>query len=465
MSFVSRRTVLKVLAAPMYLPVSIAGQVMAHREPKPLDPNAVTHNWSSFLGPTFNAVSTETKLSRTLPAPVVWEFPTGSGYASPVILNDRLVYIHRVGDEEVIECLHSETGSVHWRYRYSTVYEDRYGYNNGPRSSPVVDEIGGRVYTVGAEGKLHAIELDSGRVIWRKELRQDYRVSQDFFGTASTPLIEGDALIVNVGAPGGPTVVAFALETGDELWRAGTEWGASYASPIPATIHGQRRIFVFAGGESQPPSGGLLVLDPADGAIDFEFPWRSRTFESVNASCPVVFNNQVFISASYRAGGALLSISPNFEYTLDWTTPDFALHFNTPIYRDGYLYGFDGRNMGDASLACLDAANGTIVWRATPEWTESFELNGRVQERLMGTARGSLLAADGDFLCLGELGHLLWLRLGPGGFEEISRTWLFAARECWNLPVLSHGLLYISQNTRDLLTGSEPRLLCYDLRA
>ena len=465
MSFVSRRTVLKVLAAPMYLPASIAGQVRAYREPKPLAPNAVTHNWSSFLGPTFNAVSTETKLSRTLPAPVVWEFPTGSGYASPVIVNDRLVYIHRVGDEEVIECLHSETGSVHWRYRYSTVYEDRYGYNNGPRSSPVVDEIGGRVYTVGAEGKLHAIELDSGRVIWRKELRQDYRVSQDFFGTASTPLIEGDALIVNVGAPGGPTVVAFALETGDELWRAGTEWGASYASPIPATIHGQRRIFVFAGGESQPPSGGLLVLDPADGAIDFEFPWRSRTFESVNASCPVVFNNQVFISASYRAGGALLSISPDFEYTLDWTTPDFALHFNTPIYRDGYLYGFDGRNMGDASLACLDAENGTIVWRATPEWAESFELNGRVQERLMGTARGSLLAADGDFLCLGELGHLLWLRLGSGGFEEISRTWLFAARECWNLPVLSHGLLYISQNTRDLLTGSEPRLLCYDLRA
>ena len=465
MSFVSRRVLLRVLAAPMYFPASIAGQATTHRAPKPLDPRAVTENWTSFLGPTFNSVSTETKLTRELPPPVVWEFPTGSGYASPVIFNDRLVYIHRVGDEEIVECLHSETGVVHWRYRYSTQYEDRYGYNNGPRSSPIIDESGGRVFTVGAEGKLHAIELQTGRVIWRKELRQEYGVAQDFFGTAATPVIEGDLLIVNVGAPGGPTVVACALETGDEVWRAGVEWGAGYASPIPATIHGERRIFIFAGGESQPPSGGLLVLNPADGAIDLEFPWRSRTYESVNASCPVVFDNKVFVSASYRTGGALLSVSPDFEYTLDWTTQDFALHFNTPIYRDGYLYGFDGRNMGDASLACLDVATGEIVWRAAPEWTESFELNGRMQEQRMGTARGSLLAADGDFLCLGELGHLLWLRLGTGGLEEISRTWLFAARESWNLPVLSHGLLYVSQNTRDLLTGSGARLLCYDLRA
>ena len=206
-------------------------------------------------------------------------------------------------------------------------------------------------------------------------------------------------------------------------------------------------------------------MNPVDGEIDFEFPWRSRTYESVNASCPVLFDNNVFISASYRTGGALLGVSPDFQYTLNWTTPEFALHFNTPIYEDGYLYGFDGRNMGDASLACLDVANGEIVWRASPEWTESFEVNGQQQEQRMGTARGSLLAADGDFLCLGELGHLLWLRLGPSGFEEISRVWLFAARESWNLPVLSHGLLYVTQNTRDLLTGAESRLLCYDLRA
>jgi outer membrane protein assembly factor BamB len=319
----------------------------------------------------------------------------------------------------------------------------------------------GRVYTMGAEGRLHCLELGSGRMVWMRDLRADYRVTQDFFGTASTPLIEGRLLIVNVGAAGGACVVAFDAATGREVWRTGAEWGPSYASPVPATIHGKRRILVYAGGESTPPTGGLLSIDPATGRVDFAFPWRSRTFESVNASCPVVFDNNVFISASYRTGGALLEIRPDFTHRVAWTTQDFALHFNTPIYRDGYLYGFDGRNEGDASLACVNAATGAIVWRETPEWPE--DLDGRRQ--VLGTYRGTLLAVDGQFLCLGEMGHLLWMDLTPKGYREISRTWLFAARESWALPVLSRGLLYVVQNARDVLQGTGPRLLCYDLRA
>ena len=199
--------------------------------------------------------------------------------------------------------------------------------------------------------------------------------------------------------------------------------------------------------------------------MDFAFPFRSRTYESVNASCPVVFDNQVFISASYRTGGALVEVRPDFTHRVAWTTQEFALHYNTPIHRDGHLYGFDGRNMGDASLACVNAASGQVVWRELPEWRETFELGGRQRQQLMGTARGSLLAADGQFLCLGELGHLLWMHLTPEGYAEVSRAWLFAARESWALPVLSRGLLYVVQNTRDLLRGFGPRLLCYDLRA
>ena len=482
MRLISRRTALGALAAPLLAPHGAAGrplpgaqpvaggqpgtgQEIVHRAPRPLAGDAVTHDWTSFLGPTHNGVSTETRLSRTLPPPLVWEFSTGSGYASPAIAGDRLVYLHRVGDEEIVECLHPETGATHWRLRYPSAYRDRYGYNNGPRSSPVIDAAGGRVYTVGAEGRIHAVDLPTGRVVWRRDLRAAYRVRQDFFGISSTPLLDGGLLIVNIGAPGGPTVAALDLETGQEVWQAGDEWGASYASPVPAVVHGARRVFVFAGGESRPPSGGLLSIDPADGQVDFAFPWRSRTYESVNAACPVVFDGKVFITASYRAGGALVEVRPDFTHEVAWTTQDFALHFNTPIHRDGYLYGFDGRNMGDSSLACIDAATGDVVWRTAPQWRETFEIEGREYQQIMGTARGSLLAADGQFLCLGELGHLLWMDLTPEGYTEISRGWLFAARESWGLPVLSRGLLYVTQNARDLLTGAGPRLLCYDLRA
>jgi len=438
------------------------GEARLHRKPRPLPAGARTHDWKSFLGPSHNATSSETGLSRKLPPPLVWEFPKGTGYTSPAISGDRLVYLHRLDAHEIVECMHAETGARIWQFRYPTTYEDRYGYNNGPRSSPVLDDD--RVYTVSAQGVLHCLRLDSGQVLFRRELNADYKVPQDFFGVASTPLIEGNLLIVQPGAPAA-CVAALDKRTGKEVWRTPKEWGPSYASPIPATVHGQRRIFVFAGGESNPATGGLLSIDPKTGKADFAFPWRSKSYESVNASCPVVFGNKVFISASYRTGGALLEITSDFQPKVLFTTPEFGLHFNTPVYRDGFLYGFDGRNEPDASLACLDPGSGKIVWRVTPEWPETFEFNGQRSERTLGTFRGTLLSVDGQFLCLGELGHLLWMDLTPKGYKEVSRTWLFAARESWALPVLSRGLLYVSQNTKDTLKGTPPRLLCYDLRA
>jgi hypothetical protein len=187
--------------------------------------------------------------------------------------------------------------------------------------------------------------------------------------------------------------------------------------------------------------------------------------ESVNASCPVVFGNNVFISASYRTGSAMLEVTPAFRPKVIWTSREVGLHFNTAIHKNGHLYGFDGRNEPDASLVCVDSATGTVIWRETPEWTETLGANDESPPRLTGTYRGSLLAVDGHFLCLGELGHLLWMDLTPQGYREIARTRLFAARESWTLPVLSRGLLYVVQNTRDIVAGAPPRLLCYDLRA
>jgi outer membrane protein assembly factor BamB len=455
----SRRALLQALAGAALGGARPAGaQARVAGAPKPLAADAVTHDWPSFLGPTHNAVSTETRLTRALPPRLVWELPKGESYSSPAIASGRLVMLHRVANEEVVECVHPETAARHWQMRYRTAYEDRYGYNNGPRSSPVID--GQRVFTVGAEGTLHCLDLSSGRILWKRDLRVDYRVTQDFFGTGSTPLVQGDALIVIVGGPGA-TVVAFDTASGKELWRAGKDWGPGYASPTPAIVHGQRRVFVFAGGDSQPPAGGLMSIDPATGKVDFAFPWRSRTYESVNASCPVVFDNKIFISASYRAGSALIEVQRDFTYKVLWTQRDVGLHFDTAVYRSGYLYAFDGRNEPDASLVCIDARTGEVKWRETPEWSEKVQ--GR--DESMSSYRGSLLSVDGQFLCLGEMGHLQWLDLTPKGYREVARAWLFAARESWALPVLSRGLLYVCQNARDVINRAGPRLLCYDLRA
>jgi outer membrane protein assembly factor BamB len=248
-------------------------------------------------------------------------------------------------------------------------------------------------------------------------------------------------------------------------WGAGEEWGPSYASPVPAEVHGRRRIFVFAGGESRPPSGGLLAIDPANGKVDFSFPWRSRTYESVNASTPLIIGNQAFISATYRTGAALLNLAPDGSHSVAWTAPEFDLHWTIPIHRDGHLYAFAGRNEPDASLMAVELATGKTAWQKVPEWQEMVVVNGEQRAIYESTYRGSLLWVDGRFLALGEHGDLLWLDLSPKGHKELARTKLFRARETWTPMVISRGLLYVTQNNRDQLAGTTARLLCYDLRA
>ena len=438
--------------------------IQFYSEPKPLHPDAVTHDWVSFLGPTHNAASTETHLLEDLDdtqPKLAWALRKGTSYTSPAIQGEYLVYLHRVGNVERVECLHPESGELYWQFEYPTDYRDRYGYNNGPRASPVID--GDRVYTYGALAQLHALELKTGELLWKRNIAEEFKAPQDFFGISNTPLVEGDLLIINVGAPGGPTVAAFDKMTGKMVWGAGEEWGPSYASPVPAVIHGKRRVFVFAGGDSQPPAGGLLSIDPANGKVDFTYPWRSRSYESVNASTPTVIGNQVMISASYKTGAVLLDILPDLSREVLWTNFDFDLHFTTAVHKNGYLYAFDGRNEPDAGLSCIRLRNGEQVWRVEPEWKETVTTGGRSREVTMSTFRGWLMPVDDRFLALGEWGHLLWLDLSPDGYQELSRTWLVKARETWALPVLSRGLLYVSQNTKSL-DGEPPRLLCFDFR-
>lgn len=441
-------------------------EVIFHSAPKPLPAGAVTSDWLSFLGPTHNMFSPETKLLKEFPKDglkPVWEMKKGDGYASPAIAGERIVLFHRVEDKEVVDCLNALDGRRYWQFSYPAKYRDRYGLPPGPRCCPVIAD--GRVYTFGVTGLLHCLNLQTGQMLWKRDILPEFNIKPNFFGVGATPLVEGDRLIVNVGADGGPCVAAFDTRTGKLVWGAGTDWGPSYASPIPATMYGKRRVFVFAGGESNPATGGLLCIDPANGKLEGTFPWRGTRYESVNASSPVVIGNQVFVSECYGSGGALVNIAESGGCRAAWKNRTFGTHFMCAIPQAGFLYGVDGHGPQDADLVCVNLKDGKEVWRTQPTWKETVETKKGVREMSFGTYRASLLMVDGRCLCLGEFGHLLWLDLNPQGYKELSRTALFTAPETWTPPVLSRGLLYICQNTRDSMHETPQRLLCYDLRA
>lgn len=435
-----------------------------HAAPKPLPTGAVTADWPHFLGPRTDATTPETKLLDRWPvagpAPV-WEMATGDGYACPTLAAGRLVYFHRIGGRETVDCLEPETGKRYWRFDYAVSYEDRYGFSPGPRSSAVL--AGGRVFTAGVTAQLHALDLATGRVLWRRDLAAEFGVPQGFFGYGPTPAVWRDRLIVTVGgrsADGGrgTTVAALDQATGKTLWQAEDAWGADYASPVIATLRGREVVLAVVGGESRPAAGGLLVLDPQDGRVLERFPWRARVYESVIAGTPrAIGGTQVFLSECYEKGGVLLEFDAELKARPVWTQRGFGLHWMVPVVRDGRMFGFAGRNPPDTEFKAIDLATGKIVWTDDTR----FDEGGRTSSFF----RGSLLEAGGRVFALGEDGVLGEFELTTQGAGLRQRVRLFAAQSAWTLPALSRGLLYVRQNERDRRAGTGPRIICYDFRA
>src|SRR5581483_576136 len=187
---------------------------------------------------------------------------------------------------------------------------------------------------------------------------------------------------------------------------------------------------------------GLLGIDPKAGKVEFHHPWRAKVLESVNASCPVVVGDKVFISETYGPGAALLKVKGNKVEEV-WTDAkkdrddvSMQCHWMTPIYVDGYLYGCSGRHEHNAELRCIELATGKLMW-SQPD-----------------LKRTSLLQVDGHFVCLSEDGVLRLLKINPKKYEEVGRIdkpsgeVRRASSPYWAAPILSHGLLYVRGNNR-----------------
>ncbi len=439
-------------------------------------------DWPRFLGPRGDNTSRETGLIEKFPptgVPIIWEKKVGAGYSAPSIREGQLVLHHRLGGEEVIESFNATNGKPAWRHGYPSAFTDPYGYNNGPRCTPLLTS--NRCFTFGAEGKLVCLDRLTGKLIWQRDTSRDWNVPEAFFGVGSTPLLEGDKLIVMVGGQPNSGVVALDANTGKTMWEnvgqtnwqgvpmlgwpgdrtyrwTGVEKSASYSSPIAATIHGRRHLFCVM-------RQGLVSLNPTNGAVNFSRWFQSVGADSVNGISAVVQEDLVFMSAAYfRVGSFLLRVNPDgksFEEV--WRQPKFyreldadgapvepvlGIHWSTPVLHDGYLYAFDGRNEPDARFRCVEFTTGKLMWSRSERW----QPHSSPQPPVFG--RGAAILADSKLIALGEGGLLGLFKPNPKGVEEISRWQVPSLRyPCWAAPVLSEKKVYLR---------SEDQLVCLD---
>lgn len=414
----------------------------ASPSPEPAPPETpgadrLGRDWPKFLGPDDNGTSAEKGVA---PWPKqgprkVWECELGVGYAPPVVAGGKLFHFDRYGDACRLTCRDAGTGAFVWKYEYPTEYEDRYGYDPGPRACPVVD--GDRVYVYGPDGVLACVKVADGKEVWKVDTRAKYFFHQNFFGVGSAPMVDGDLVIVAVGGsqkgprpndlrdakPNNTGVVAFDKKTGEPKYAAVDEL-ASYASPVIATVGGKKTGLYFA-------RGGLVGFDPQTGDTRFRYKWRARLEESVNASNPVVVGDRVLLTECYEIGAAFLDLKTGTPREV-WTDADkdrvdksLMCHWNTPVHHNGFVYASSGRHDSDADVRCVELATGDVKWKKRR------------------TTRCSMMLVDGHVVCVSEYGDLTMFKATPDRYDEVSRFELPLDAPCWAPPVLSRGLLYV----------------------
>jgi outer membrane protein assembly factor BamB len=416
--------------------------VVTATAPATASPKSAGSDWPRFLGPFGTGVSPETGIRTdwTGGLRVIWQLSVGEGYSAPVVADGRLFHFDRRGDTARLTAYDAASATEQWRFEYPTEYRDKYGYDGGPRACPVVD--GDRVYIHGAEGMLHCVGAADGKLRWKVDTAATYGVVQNFFGVAGVPVVDGDLLIVPVGgSPPGPEpddfrdlkgngtgLVGFDKRTGKQVYRT-TDALASYTSPIITDV-GSTRLGLYWSRQR------LIGFEPATGKVAFQFPWRAKPLESVNAANPLVVGDKILLTECYGQGSVLLRAKSAGLEVVWQDDPDsrgkrLECHWNTPIHVEGYAYGSSGRQSDNAELRCVELATGDVKWRQ-PD-----------------LGRASLLLVDRHFVALTEFGQLLLLKPDPTRYVEVARIDFgrgggqLLKYPCWAAPVLAHGRLYL----------------------
>ncbi len=342
----------------------------------------------------------------------LWSSPVGAGYSGPTVAGDSVFLMDRgpAGSTQEVErivCVDRNTGEQRWAHEYDCTYRD-VGYGYGPRASVTLRD--GKAWALGTMGHMHCLDAETGAVVWASDLGETFKIDMPIWGLTNSPLVEGDVVVVQVGAKDdGACVVAFHKDTGKEVWRAFDD-KASYVSPIMIEQAGQRVLVVWTGFR-------IAGMEAATGKVFWEIPTRPAKMP-INVSGPALNEDgtRMFLSVFYDGSRLIELDRDNIAARELWHRQGVsenktdALHcmISPPYIFEDHVYGIDSYGQ----MRCLDLETGDRVW-------ENLEA---VTQGRWGTAFMVRNTADNRTWMLNERGELVVARLTPQGYDEIDRV-------------------------------------------
>ena len=387
-------------------------------------------DWNLWRGPDRDGISRETGWDTGFinkPLKIKWKINVGLGY-SGVAVCGKYIYtagFDKVHGQNIIICLEAESGSAVWRYRYDTTALKQWSDHaknamsadfKGTKSTPVVDRD--RLYFFGQLGDFHCLDAVSGSLIWRKQLMLELKAFSPTYSFASSPVIEGDMVVINARKAG----VALNKYTGAVIWDSG-DGIANYSSASVYEAGGKKR-FAVAGQKE------LFGVEAESGRILWSYAWRGGDYVLGSDAVPV--KGGLYITTNSKLGAALLDVSKDRPVTI-WRNNSIRSQYTTPVISGDYIYGIDDYDLTRCTLRCVGLRDGLVKW-----------------EKFIETPANYTFTA-GYLIIIKERGDLYLVKAGPEKYAEAGNKKNIMNKSCLTAPVLCNGAVYIRNSRGDLI--------------
>ncbi|MEI6809559.1 MAG: PQQ-binding-like beta-propeller repeat protein [bacterium] len=408
------------------------GEVPVPAQPADIPPlSAGESDWPNWRGVSFDGKSSARGIATNWAGGLkkIWQVDylcqdqATASWSAPVVRGNRLVTPGRNAGSDLVFCINADTGKLIWMSSYEALAGTSHG--PGARATPFID--GERVYTFGRSGDLACWQLLDGKLLWRKNVKDEGGVEPDW-GYSGTPLVLGGKVIVQGG--GKALVIAYDKGNGAVLWKS-MEGTAGYSASIPVPgAGGSTNILVYH-------AKALSCLNSTDGKEIWRAPWETKY--GVNATTPARENSIIFHTSAYKMGCEALLLKEG-GFSLLWKNDVIAAQHTDPVIINGYVYCYSGDSSSNkGQFKCLELATGKEMWSTDQ------------------VGQGTTTFADGYLICFDIKGNLFLVRPDPSGFikaGEVSKAMDEVGNSAWTVPVVANGKLYVRYMQK---------LVCYNL--
>ena len=381
--------------------------------------SSAAQDWPQWRGPARDGVAAAFDVPATWPDTLRkdWSVEIGLGYASPVLIGDRLYLFTRQEEDEVVTALDAATGEAIWRTSYAAAFDMNYNtarHRAGPKSTPSLAD--GRLFTHGMTGTVAAFDAASGEQLWQYS---GTGVTPRYH-TAMSPLVVGDLVIVYVGGHDEGALTAFDAATGTVRWSWDGD-GPAYGSPTLFDLGGTRQVVVY----TQEHFVGVSLT----GELLWSRPFNTRrlsTLETSNSQTPILYGDLVIETGIWHGVTAFRVIPGEDGWTTEdvWHTDIVSLDMTNAVVNDDILYGLSHRNSGQ--YFGLDLDTGEVLWTSAPRQAEN----------------ASILRSGDTILSLEDDAELVVLAHSRSRFSPVKR-YAVGDSETWTAPTLSGNRLFI----------------------